>query len=82
MFVDSVQERTRTRREPSLRRLVEVGLEMKVGDLVKIESQGWLDSPLLVIKKSWVKNEWIIWHPITGKLQWNEKRLKVVSETP
>ena len=55
---------------------------MKVGDLVTIESQGWLRSPLLVIKKSWVKNEWIIWHPITGKLQWNEKRLRVVSETP
>ena len=54
---------------------------MKVGDLVKIESQGWLDSPLLVIKKSWVKNEWIIWSAETGKIQWNEKRLELVSES-
>lgn len=54
---------------------------MKVGDLVTIESQRWMDDPLLVIEKSWIKGEWIIWHPETGKLQWNEKRLKVISES-
>ena len=53
---------------------------MKVGDLVTIESQRWMDDPLLVLEKSWVKDQWIIWHPETGKLQWSEKRLKVVSE--
>ena len=50
-----------------------------VGDLVTIESQRWMDDPLLVIEKSWIKGEWIIFHPDTGKLQWNEKRLEVVS---
>ena len=55
---------------------------VRVGDLVNINKQTWTTSPFIVLEKSWVKNEWIIWHPITGKLQWNEKRLKVVSETP
>ena len=53
---------------------------MKVGDLVIINKQGWTDSSFLVLEKSWVKNEWIIWSAETGKIQWNEKRLEVVSE--
>ena len=53
---------------------------MKVGDLVTIENQNWTDDPFVVLEKSWVRNEWIIWSAGTGKLQWNEKRLKVISE--
>lgn len=52
-----------------------------VGDLVTIINQNWINErPFLVLEKSWVKNEWIIWSSETGKLQWNEKRLKVVNE--
>jgi hypothetical protein len=52
-----------------------------VGDLVTIINQNWINErPFLVLEKSWVKNEWIIWSAETGKLQWNEKRLKVVNE--
>ena len=52
-----------------------------VGDLVTIINQNWINErPFLVLEKSWVKNEWIIWSAETGKLQWNEKRLEVVSE--
>lgn len=51
-----------------------------VGDLVTMNSQNWTTTPFLVIEKSWVKNEWIIWSAETGKLQWNEKRLEVLSE--
>ena len=55
---------------------------MKVGDLVTIVNQNWCnDRPFLVLEKSWIKGEWIIFHPDTGKLVWNEKRLKVVSES-
>ena len=54
---------------------------MKVGDLVIINKQGWTDSSFLVLEKSWVKNEWIIWSAETGKIQWNEKRLELVSES-
>ena len=53
---------------------------MKVRDLVTINNQGWTDSPFLVLEKSWVKNEWVIWSAETGKLQWSAKRLEVVSE--
>ena len=53
---------------------------MKVGDLVIINKQGWTDSSFLVLEKSWVRNEWIIWSAETGKIQWNGKRLKVISE--
>ena len=52
-----------------------------VGDLVTIINQNWINErPFLVLEKSWVKNEWIIWSAETGKLQWNEKRLEVLSE--
>ena len=54
---------------------------MKVGDLVNINKQTWTTSPFIVLEKSWVKNEWIIWSAETGKIQWNEKRLEVVSES-
>ena len=54
--------------------------KVKVGDLVTMNNQNWTTTPFLVIEKSWVKNEWIIWSAETGKLQWNEKRLEVVSE--
>ncbi|MEK9697296.1 MAG: hypothetical protein VW270_16150 [Candidatus Poseidoniales archaeon] len=54
---------------------------MKVGDLVTINNQNWATTSFLVLEKSWVRNEWIIWSAETGKLQWSEKRLKVVSET-
>ena len=53
---------------------------MKVGDLVTMNNQNWTTTPFLVIEKSWVRNEWIIWSAETGTLQWNEKRLEVVSE--
>jgi hypothetical protein len=53
---------------------------MKVGDLVTIENQGWTDSAFLVLEKSWIKGEWVIWSPEVGKLQWKQRRLKVVSE--
>ena len=53
---------------------------MKVGDLVIINKQGWTDSSFLVLEKSWVNNDWIIWSAETGKIQWNGKRLKVISE--
>ena len=53
---------------------------MKVGDLVTINSQNWTATPFLVIEKSWVRNQWIIWSAETGKLQWSEKRLELVSE--
>ena len=53
---------------------------MKVGDLVKINKQTWT-SPFIVLEKSWVKNEWIIWSAETGTLQWHEKRLELVSES-
>ena len=52
---------------------------ISVGDLVIMNNQNWTTTPFLVIEKSWVKNEWIIWSAETGKLQWNEKRLEVVS---
>jgi len=56
---------------------------MKVGDLVNIENQNWANErPFLVLEKSWIKGEWIIWSPQVGKLQWRERRLKVVSEAP
>ena len=54
---------------------------MKVGDLVTLNNQNWTTTPFLVIEKSWVRNEWIIWSAETGTLQWNEKRLEVVSES-
>ena len=54
---------------------------ISVGDLVTIINQNWINErPFLVIGKSWVKNEWIIWSAETGRLQWREKRLKVISE--
>ena len=53
---------------------------MKVGNLVTINNQNWTTSPFLVLEKSWVKGEWIIWSAETGKLQWNQKRLEVISE--
>ena len=54
---------------------------MKVGDLVNIVNQNWCNErPFLVLEKSWVKGEWIIWSAETGKLQWNAKRLEVISE--
>tara|TARA_R100000149_G_C5837225_1_gene110597 strand:+ start:450 stop:614 length:165 start_codon:yes stop_codon:yes gene_type:complete len=53
---------------------------MKVGDLVTMNNQTWTASTFLVLEKAWVKNEWIIWSAETGKLQWNAKRLEVVSE--
>jgi hypothetical protein len=56
---------------------------MKVGDLVTIINQNWTnDTPFLVLGKSWIKGEWIIWSAKTGKLQWRGRRLKVVSEAP
>ena len=54
---------------------------MKVGDLVTINKQTWTDSTFIVLEKSWVRNEWIIWSEDTGKIQWNEKRLELVSES-
>ena len=39
---------------------------MKVGDLVNINKQTWTTSPFIVLEKSWVKNEWIIWSAETG----------------
>jgi len=53
---------------------------MKVGDLVTIKNQGWSDSTFLVLEKSWIKGEWVIFSPEVGKLQWKQRRLKVVSE--
>lgn len=54
---------------------------MKVGDLVTITNPMFANErPFLVLEKSWVKNEWIIWSAETGKLQWSAKRLEVVSE--
>jgi hypothetical protein len=52
---------------------------MKVGDLVMMNNQNWTTKPFLVIKKSWVRNEWVIWSAETGTMLWNEKRLEVVS---
>ena len=53
---------------------------MKVGDLVIIENQNWTNNrPFLVLEKSWIKGEWVIFSPGVGKLQWKQKRLKVVS---
>ena len=53
---------------------------MKVGDLVTIINQNWCnDRPFLVLEKSWIKGEWVIFSPGVGKLQWKQKRLKVVS---
>ena len=53
---------------------------MKVGDLVIIENQNWANNrPFLVLEKSWIKGEWVIFSPEVGKLQWKQKRLKVVS---
>ena len=54
---------------------------MKVGDLVNINKQTWTTSPFIVLEKSWVKNEWILWSAETGKIHWNEKRLELVSES-
>jgi len=51
-----------------------------VGDLVTINNQNWTTASFLVLEKSWIKNEWLIWSAETGKIQWNEKRLEVVSE--
>ena len=54
---------------------------MKVGDLVTIINQNWCNErPFLVLEKSWIKGEWVIFSPGVGKLQWKQKRLKVVSE--
>jgi hypothetical protein len=53
---------------------------MKVGDLVTINNQNWTTASFLVLEKSWMKNEWLIWSAETGKIQWNEKRLEVISE--
>jgi hypothetical protein len=54
---------------------------MKVGDLVTIINQNWCnDRPFLVLEKSWIKGEWVIFSPEVGKLQWKQRRLKVVSE--
>ena len=56
---------------------------MKVGDLVNIENQNWANErPFLVLEKSWIKGEWIIWSPGVGKLKWRGRRLKVISEAP
>ena len=53
---------------------------MKVGDLVTIINQNWTNErPFLVLERSWVKHEWIIWSAETGTMQWHEKRLEVVS---
>ena len=55
---------------------------MKVGDLVNIENQNWANErPFLVLEKSWIKGEWVIWSPGVGKLQWRGRRLKVISES-
>ena len=54
---------------------------MKVGDLVTMNNQNWTTTPFLVVEKSWVKNEWIIWSAETGTLQWHEKRLELFSES-
>ena len=51
-----------------------------VGDLVTINNQNWTTASFLVLEKSWIKNELLIWSAETGKIQWNEKRLEVVSE--
>jgi hypothetical protein len=54
---------------------------MKVGDLVTITNQNWTnDTPFLVLEKSWIKGEWVIFSPGVGKLQWKSRRLKVISE--
>jgi hypothetical protein len=54
---------------------------VKVGDLVTMNNQNWTTTPFLVVEKSWVKNEWIIWSAETGTLQWHEKRLELFSES-
>ena len=52
---------------------------MKVGDLVTIDKQPqW--GPMLVLEKSWIKGEWIMWSAEIGKLVWRGSGLEVVSE--
>ena len=54
---------------------------MKVGDLVTIENQRWTDGSFLVLEKSWIGDNWVLFHPDTGKIIWHSQRLKVVSES-
>jgi len=53
---------------------------MKVGDLVTIENQTWTADPFVVLEKSWITDNWVLFHPDTGKIIWHSQRLKVVSE--